>query len=42
MQARDVAAAAAGGAVVCAIVGHSAHSVRSSSVASRPADAEGG
>lgn len=42
MEARDVAAAAAGGAVVRAVVAHSAHSVGGSSVASRPADTDGG
>lgn len=42
MEARDVAAAAAGGAVVRAIIGHSAHCVGGSSVASRPADCDGG
>lgn len=41
-EARDVAAAAAGGAVVSAIIGHSAHGVGGGSVARRPGDADGG
>lgn len=41
-EARDVAAAAAGGAVVRAIIGHSAHSVGGGSVARCPADGDRG